>query len=135
MIDQLKLTKVQEDLEFQQRVGVQERPPYTSDYFARKEENEYYRRNGNENLSPNKSSYISNPPLSESKVENNSAKVNARITENENKTREERKENNQMYLKLSQKVADIKNEDPRSAFDFNNYDQDEDDDDDDDDED
>ena len=133
MIDQLKLTKVQEDLEFQQRSGVQEHPLYTSDYFARKDENEYIRRSGNENLSPNKSNFATNIPQTESKVESIYEKVNVKVAEKE-ETKEERKDNHSKYHQLSQRVADIRNDDPKSAFDFNNYDEDDDDDDDDEDE-
>jgi hypothetical protein len=136
MIDQLKLNKVQEDLEAQQRINQSTKPYYLNEPFSavRSGRSEFNVKSQNvENFSPNKFDYnfsVSKPDKEEIKSrEFRSAKV-----ESKTKAGVEDKEVTRIYEKLNESVPFSKKEDAKEGFDFNSYDEENDSDEEDDDE-
>ena len=124
MMDQLKLNKVQEDLEGQQRMNQTSKPYYANEPFSGyASRSDHYPKSQNiENFSPNKFSYnfsVNKPDREEYKTKiTQSAKVI-------NKTKEAEVEDiNEMYNKSNENAPRIENEEDNEEFNFNSYDQD-----------
>lgn len=130
MIDQLKLSKVQEDLETHQRANHSGKPSFAYDPFsASKGGSDYFRGSYNiENFSPNKLKY---PPSLDDKNlrERNDRKDLVQSAKIESRQRKsDSPETKEMYSKLNQSVPYSKPEEEKQGFDFNSYDQEDDDD-------
>jgi len=130
MIDQLKLNRVQEDLETHQRVH-QTVKAYGSEHFSGFNSGmDFYRRNNNlENLSPNKLKYpstLNKDQELERSSPNESLKEESKINKSSNE-----KKIDEMYNKLNKRLdesqplqkSDPQIEEENEGFDFNNYDE------------
>lgn len=127
MVDQLKLNKVQEDLESHQRSGDDQKNYYNYGPYSgyKTDFRPSYNR---ENFSPNNIRY----PATTQKQGNELSKernIRSAKTEKPQEKDEGEKEAEAMYKKLNESAPVAPPEEAKQAFDFNSYDQDDDDDD------
>lgn len=133
MIDQLKLNKVQEDLESQQRMNQSAKPYYyqsNEPFSAAKSNSDMFKSHNLENFSPNKLKY---PSTIKKQDDIASEKDEKPLPSTQNLTKSAKAEakhdpdTQNLYSKLSESIPYSKKEEAKEAFDFNSYDQDDDD--------
>lgn len=128
MLDQLKLSKVQDDLETQQRMNYTSKGYYDEPMSGLKSGSDFYRGSYNmENFSPNKLDYpktVQNTVTKDKEPRSASAKIGD-LSKDETEVKN-------LYNKLNESIERTKQKEEQSkrGFDFNSYDNDDDDDDD-----